>query len=128
MCLPTLFDALLFNSSEEGASLSLKNQVTHFTVKNIYLGDAMNLSSLQHLLIDSPYQFVVIDSINHMSITPKELRKLRGLHPTKAFICILQATKDGNFKGSNEFEHDTDISIKIEHRKPVCKKLGMNRG
>ena len=108
--------------SQEGASLSLKNKVTHFTVDNIYLGDAMNLSSLQYLLTNSSYKFVVIDSVNHMSITPKELRKLRALHPTKAFICILQATKEGNFKGSNEFEHDVDISIKIENRKPQCKK------
>ena len=116
------FGMVLFNSSEEGASLSLKNKVTHFTVDNIYLGDAMNLSSLQHLLTNSSYKFVVIDSVNHMSITPKELRKLRALHPTKAFICILQATKEGNFKGSNEFEHDVDISIKIANRKPECNK------
>lgn len=89
---------------------------------NIYLGDAMNLSSLQHLLTNSSYKFVVIDSVSHMSITPKELRKLRALHPTKAFICILQATKSGDFKGSNEFEHDAEISIKIEDRKAECMK------
>ena len=57
-----------------------------------------------------------------MSITFKELRKLRGLHPTKSFICILQTAKNGDFKGSNEFEHDVDISIKIDDRKIECIK------
>ena len=116
------FGMVLFNSSEEGASLSLKNKIVNFNTDNMYLGNAMNLSSLQVLLTQSPYKFVVIDSINHMNITAEDLRKLRGLHPTKAFICILQATKSGDFKGSNEFEHDTDISIKIEDRKAECIK------
>lgn len=116
------FGMILFNSSEEGASLSLKNKIVNFKMDNIYLGNAMNLNSLQVLLAQSAYKFVIIDSINHMNITAEDLRKLRGLHPTKAFICILQATKSGDFKGSNEFEHDADISIKIEDRKSECMK------
>ena len=52
-----------------------------------------------------------------MNITPEDLRKLRGLHPCKGFICILQSTKSGDFKGSNEYEHDAYISIKIDNRR-----------
>ena len=116
------FGTVLFNSSEEGSSLSLQNKINHFDIKNIYLGDAKDIDSLQYLLTQSPYKFVVIDSINHMSITPEDLRKLRGLHPDKGFICILQSTKSGDFKGGNEFEHDADISIKIDKRVAECKK------
>jgi hypothetical protein len=110
------FGTVLFNSSEEGSSLSLQNKIKNLDMVNIYLGDAKNINSLQFLLTQSPYKFVVIDSINHMGIKPKDLRKLRGLHPDKGFICILQSTKDGDFKGGNEFEHDVDISIKIDKR------------
>ncbi|MEA5462045.1 hypothetical protein VB796_23440 [Arcicella sp. LKC2W] len=116
------FGTVLFNSSEEGSSLSLQNKINHFDMENIYLGDAKDIDSLQYLLTQSPYKFVVIDSINHMSITPEDLRKLRGLHPDKGFICILQSTKSGDFKGGNEFEHDADISIKIDKRVAECKK------
>ena len=116
------FGKVLFNSSEEGSSLSLQNKINHFDMANIYLGDAKDINSLQYLLSQSPYKFVVIDSINHMSITPEDLRKLRGLHPDKGFICILQSTKSGDFKGGNEFEHDADISIKIDKRVAECKK------
>lgn len=110
------FGTVLFNSSEEGYSLSLQNKIKNFDMTNIYLGDAKDINSLQFLLTQSPYKFVVIDSINHMGIKPKDLRKLRGLHPDKGFICILQSIKNGDFKGANEFEHDVDISIKIDKR------------
>lgn len=116
------FGTVLFNSSEEGASLSLQNKINNFDMENIYLGDVKDINSLQFLLTKSPYKFVVIDSINHMGITPEDLRKLRGLHPDKGFICILQSTKSGDFKGGNEFEHDADISIKIDKRVAECKK------
>jgi hypothetical protein len=116
------FGKVLFNSSEEGSSLSLQNKINNFDMENIYLGDAKDINSLQYLLSQSPYKFVVIDSVNHMSITPEDLRKLRGLHPDKGFICILQSTKSGDFKGGNEFEHDADISIKIDKRVAECKK------
>ena len=116
------FGTVLFNSSEEGSSLSLQNKIANFNMENIFLGSADHVNSLQFLLTQSPYKFVVIDSINHMNITPEDLRKLRGLHPSKAFICILQSTKGGDFKGSNEYEHDADISIKIENRTPECMK------
>jgi hypothetical protein len=116
------FGDVLFNSSEEGSSLSLQNKVVNLNPENIFLGRADDIKSLQFLLTQSPYKFVVIDSINHMNITPEDLRKLRGLHPTKGFICIFQSTKSGDFKGSNEYEHDADISIKIENRKAECMK------
>lgn len=111
------FGTVLFNSSEEGASLSLQNKTNSFDITNIYLGEAKDVNSLQLLLSNSPYKFVVIDSVNDMNISPQELRKLRGLHPTKGFICIFQSTKDGSFKGSSKYEHDADISIIIENRK-----------
>ena len=111
------FGEVLFNSSEEGASLSLQNKINSFDISNIYLGEAKDVNSLQLLLSNSPYKFVVIDSVNDMNISPQELHKLRGLHPTKGFICIFQSTKDGSFKGSSKYEHDADISIIIENRK-----------
>jgi hypothetical protein len=116
------FGTVLFNSSEEGSSLSLQNKIANFNMENIFLGSADHINSLQFLLTQSLYKFVVIDSVNHMNITPEDLRKLRGLHPTKSFICILQSTKSGDFKGSNEYEHDADISIKIDNRKAECMK------
>ena len=116
------FGTVLFNSSEEGPSLSLQNKVINLNTGNIYLGRADDIKSLQFLLTQSPYKFVVIDSVNHMNITPEDLRKLRGSHPSIAFICILQSTKSGDFKGSNEYEHDADVSIKIDSRTPECMK------
>ena len=89
---------------------------------NIFLGGAKDANNLHLLLSNQPYKFVVVDSVNHINISPEDLRKLRGLHPFKGFICILQSTKSGDFKGSNEYEHDADVSIKIDNRKAECMK------
>jgi hypothetical protein len=67
---------------------------------------------------EEPYWGAFLNSVNNMNISPQELRKLRGLYPSKGFICIFQSTKDGSSKGSNEYEYDVDISIKIENRIP----------
>ena len=30
-------------------------------------------------------------------------------------MYVFQATKDGNFKGSNEFAHDVDVVIEVDN-------------
>jgi predicted ATP-dependent serine protease len=95
------FGSVLFNSSEESSSLCFQNKIANFNMENIFLGRADDINYWQFLLTKSPYKFVVIDSINHTGITPENLRKLRGLHPDKGFICILQSTKSGDFKSGN---------------------------
>ncbi|MBT3422821.1 MAG: hypothetical protein HOG05_06385 [Bacteroidetes bacterium] len=38
----------------------------------------------------------------------------RAKFPDVLFAIIMQSTKDGKFKGSNEYAHNSDINIKIE--------------
>ena len=59
--LASSFGTILFNSSEEGSSLSLQNKINSFDMINIYLGEAKDVSSLQLLLSNSPYQFIVFN-------------------------------------------------------------------
>lgn len=115
------FGKVLFNSSEEGISLSLKNKIINFQTANIYLGEAKTINELKSLIEDSPYKFVVIDSVNDMKITSLQLKELKERHGI-GIIAIQQSTKDGKFKGGNEFRHDCDIAIKIENRAATCEK------
>lgn len=42
---------------------------------------------------------------------PEDLRKLdKG----QSWVYVFQTTKEGNFRGSQEFEHDVDVSIEVE--------------
>jgi hypothetical protein len=59
------------------------------------------------------YKLVILDSINHMKITPEELENIREEAKRTAFLSVMQSTKDGSFKGSQDFAHNSDIMIEM---------------
>ena len=59
------------------------------------------------------YDLIILDSATNLGFYPSQVKKLQE-QSGKALISILQSTKDGNFKGSQEWLHDVDISIKID--------------
>lgn len=61
----------------------------------------------------SPYDFIFLDSVNKLGLTPKDLEKLKSQNKGKSFIYVFQATKGGKFKGNNEFQHDVDVVIEV---------------
>ncbi len=61
----------------------------------------------------SPYDFIFLDSVNKLGLTPKDLEKLKSQNKGKSFIYVFQATKAGKFKGNNEFQHDVDVVIEV---------------
>jgi hypothetical protein len=61
----------------------------------------------------SPYNFVFLDSVNKLKLTAEDLEKLKANNKGISFIYIFQATKGGQFKGNNEFQHDVDVVIEI---------------
>lgn len=61
------------------------------------------------------YDFVVIDSVNHMKLSPEDIAELRERNPKTSFLLVMQSTKDGSFKGSQEYLHDADIHVKMEN-------------
>lgn len=67
--------------------------------------------------IASRYQFLVIDSINYAGFQPEDIEQLREKYPNLSVIGIMQNTKEGKFKGSNEFLHNADVWITAEKGK-----------
>jgi hypothetical protein len=61
----------------------------------------------------STYEFVFLDSVNKLRLTPEDLEKLKTDNKEKSFIYILQATIGRQFKGNNEFQRDVDIVIDV---------------
>jgi hypothetical protein len=60
------------------------------------------------------YKFAVIDSINHLGIDAMQLEEVRKENPSLSIVAIMQSTKDGNFKGSQEFLHNADIRVELD--------------
>lgn len=55
------------------------------------------------------------DGVNSFRYTTDDLRTLIRTDPNMIFVCIFQTTKDGNFKGSQEFQHDVDVVIRADN-------------
>lgn len=62
------------------------------------------------------YDFIVLDSVTRLKLTPEDLRVLKATYPDKSFIYVYQVTKAGKFKGPNEAQHDVDIVIEIPEK------------
>ena len=101
---------VLFVAKEEGTGYTLHEKFKRLKAfhPNIFV-----TSNLPEQVVG--YDFVFIDSVNEMKLTPEDLQKMRIKNPKISFVYVFKSTKDGNFRGSQDFEHDVDISVKIEN-------------
>jgi hypothetical protein len=98
-------------SSEEFGSATLTNLVNQYLNPipgNVEFSNTWNQVNL------SDYDFVVLDSVNDLGFNLEDFKTLKQQHPNTAFIAVLQHTKDGQFKGGKEWEHEAQIAGKIE--------------
>jgi hypothetical protein len=98
---------VLYAAFEEGIGETLKEKITRLNAAHENL--IMSNSLPKDL---SPYKFVFIDSTNRAKLKYNDLIDLRKQYPKIAFIYIFQITKDGNYRGSQEIEHDVDVVIR----------------
>jgi DNA adenine methylase len=76
----------------------------------------------------SLYDFIFLDSVNKLGLSPKDLEKLKSQNKGKSFIYVFQATKGGKFKGNNEFQHDVDVVIEVPERGKATQYGRFNQG
>jgi hypothetical protein len=76
----------------------------------------------------SPYQYIFLDSVTRLGLTPEDLRRLKARYPGKSFIYIFQVTKHGIFKGNNDFQHDVDIVIEVPQKGKAVQMGRYNQG
>lgn len=114
---------VLFNSSEEGLGETLRRKLIDKNSKYLDLSQCKNFESLKNTLPQKgKYRFLIIDSINDMNLTVKDLKELRAMDTNRAVIYIMQATKAGEYKGDSGFRHEADYVIKLENYTAICEK------
>lgn len=116
------FGSVLFNSAEEGISLTLQDKLKNLKSNDLFISHHKDFYSIKKYLKRSNSKFVVLDSVNHMNLTPENIEELRKMDKTRGFISIHQVTKSGDFKGNNQFLHNCDIEIVVENYQPIVKK------
>lgn len=76
----------------------------------------------------SPYQFIFLDSVNKLGLTPQQVDGLAEENPGKTIIEICQVTKNGVFRGSNERQHDVDVVIEVPEKGRAIQFGRFNQG
>lgn len=109
------FGSVLYVAAEEGFSMTLQNKIRDFGIanENLYYANFKDAQQIATALQNNDFDFVFIDSVNYIKIDPEELEQLKAIKPETSWITIQQATKDGKFRGSQEFAHNCDIVIQV---------------
>jgi hypothetical protein len=69
-----------------------------------------------------------MDSVNKLGLSPQELTKLKADNPGVSFIYVFQTTKEGKFRGTNEFQHDVDVVIEVPEKGIAIQNGRFNQG
>jgi hypothetical protein len=113
----------LYVAKEEKLDATLQLKLNDKNVKHPdlfvsdYLPDDLN-----------PYQYIFLDSVNRLGLTPEDLNLLKEEYPDKSFIYIFQTTKEGNFRGANVFQHDVDVVIEVPEKGKAVQFGRFNQG
>jgi len=114
---------VLYVAKEEKLDATLQKKLNDTNVKhpNLFVSDFLpeNLSG---------YNFVFIDSVNKMELLPSDLDALKAKNPGVSFIYVFQTTKEGNFRGSNHFQHDVDVVIEVPEKGKATQNGRFNQG
>lgn len=114
---------VLYVAKEEKLDKTLQDKLKDKNVanENLFLADALPTDL-------SEYKFIILDSVNKLGLTPKDLEKLKADNKGKSFIYVFQATKGGKFKGNNEFQHDVDVVIEVPEQGKAVQFGRFNQG
>lgn len=110
------FGSVLYVAAEEGFSMTLQNKIKEFGMAsdNLHYANFREYGQIKEALQNNSFAFVFLDSVNFMNISPEQMRELKAMNPGTSFITIQQATKDGKFRGSQEYAHDADVIINVD--------------
>ncbi len=114
---------VLYVAREEGIDDTLQQKLKDKNVAHpdLYVSDYLPTDL-------SKYDFVFLDSVNKLALSPEDLEELKHSYPETSFVYIFQTTKMGNFRGGNEFQHDVDVVIEVPE-KGVATQFGrFNQG
>lgn len=76
----------------------------------------------------SQWDFVFLDSVTKLGLTPDDLEDLQATNPNVSFVYIFQTTKQGNFRGENGYQHDVDVVIEVAEKGKAIQFGRFNQG
>lgn len=114
---------VLYIASEEQVGPTLQKKVLEQQTAHINLD---MIGSMPENF--SGYDFVFIDSVNNYGLSAEDLRDLKKRNPGISLIEILQTTKDGKARGTNEYLHDADMIVEVYEKGKAVQNGRYNQG
>lgn len=114
---------VLYIAREEGLDMTLQDKLK---AKDVAHPNLFVSESIPEDL--SPYDFIFFDSVNKLGLSAGDLEALKQTNPGKSFVYVFQTTKEGNFRGANEFQHDVDIVIEVPEKGLAVQNGRYNQG
>jgi len=112
------YGKVLYVSSEELISKSLQNRLQHvqITSDRIRFVGVRSVTDIERLVRSIHARFIIVDSAQVCSMSVKDFMrlKLEAFKNRKSWHIILQSTNSGQFKGGQEWVHETDVKIQVE--------------
>jgi hypothetical protein len=114
---------VLYVAREEGLDMTLQKKLNDKDVAhpNLFVASTLPVNL-------SGYDFIFLDSVNKLDLTPEDLSLLKAQNPSKSFIFIFQSTKMGAFRGANTFQHDVDVVIEVPEKGKAVQMGRFNQG
>lgn len=99
---------VLYVAKEEKLDKTLQDKLKNKDVAhvNLFVADSLPADLTN-------YDFIFLDSVNKLGLNAKDLEILKESNKRKSFVYVFQVTKNGKFRGNNEFQHNVDVVIEI---------------
>lgn len=106
---------VLYVAAEEKFGYTLQEKIKRLEAltPNLDFAEDLTFSDLPN------YDVVLLDSVNHLQMDADELATLPQ---NCAYVWIFQSTKEGNYKGGQQYAHDSDTVIKVDSMKARTEK------
>lgn len=122
---------VLYVAREEGISNTTQAKVNLNNALSQWLDftDMRELEDISKSISERKYRFIVLDSINTLKLEPLDIQVLKKNHKHLGVICVQQATKSGDARGSNEFAHDADVVVEVSEGQAntIKNRFGMGK-
>lgn len=70
---------------------------------------------------------IILDSVTALKLNHEDVEQLSLDYPNRNWYVVLQSTKDGDFRGSNEWEHLVDVAGEIRNRTLILNKNRLDK-
>lgn len=116
---------LYMPSEQSGKNIDFQKVITLMNGSGFDIDINVNAYDFQKLLERvQGYDLVILDSINNMKLNTTQVQEI---NKRVAVMAVMQSTKDGGFKGGQDFYHDCDKFVIIDKlTASVSKSRGTN--